>query len=148
MNAPAANPFTGLKAALAGLLSGGLFGLLMHVLFARRLAAALAALEALFARWQAGDLPPLALRPIATPRRPAAATAASARPACARRRRPAPARKPAATSAAVAAIPAFAPAHFAAVDLPAQQPTAKPRHARCTKIVPTDGRRCTPNLLR
>ncbi len=59
MNKPAANPFTGLKGALAGLMSGWM-ELLLGVLFRRRITAALAALEALFAQWQAGTLPPLA----------------------------------------------------------------------------------------
>jgi hypothetical protein len=54
---PASNPFTGLKGALAGLMSGGWMGLLLGLLFRRRIAPMLAALESLFAQWKAGTLP-------------------------------------------------------------------------------------------
>jgi predicted lipid-binding transport protein (Tim44 family) len=67
---PASNPFTGLKGALAGLMSGGWLGLLLGLLFRRRIAPMLAALESLFAQWQAGTLPLPATRCPA----PAAAT--------------------------------------------------------------------------
>jgi hypothetical protein len=60
---PVSNPFTGLKGALAGLMSGGLLGLLLSLLFRRRVAPMLAALESLFAQWQAGTLP-LAAAPL------------------------------------------------------------------------------------
>jgi hypothetical protein len=61
MNPSPPNPFTGLKGALAGLMSGGWLGLLLGLLFRRRIAPMLAALESLFAQWQAGTLP----RPVA-----------------------------------------------------------------------------------
>ncbi len=109
MNTPAANPFTGLKAALTGLLSGGWRGLVMHLLFYRRISAALAALEALFAQFQAGTLPaapaPAPQAPAQTPprktptpvQRPARARfgrATPRRPTTALRRRPGPPRRP------------------------------------------------------
>ena len=82
MNAHPANPFSGLKGALAGLMSGGLMGLLLHLLFRRHFAPALAALEDLYARWRAGTLPPPAMpapaaphaRPSGGPRRAPAGT--------------------------------------------------------------------------
>ncbi len=57
MNEPAANPFSGLKATLARLLYGGWLGLLLSLIYRRRITAALTALESLFAQWQAGTLP-------------------------------------------------------------------------------------------
>eukprot|EP01035_Chromulina_nebulosa_P050457 gene50457-68604_t len=48
MNKVSPNPFTGLKGALAGLMSGGVLGLLLTLLFQRRIAPLLAALESLF----------------------------------------------------------------------------------------------------
>jgi hypothetical protein len=56
MNMPSSNPFTGLKGALAGLMSGGWMGLLLSLVFRRRIHAALTALEGLFAQWKAGTL--------------------------------------------------------------------------------------------
>ena len=81
MNRPA-NPFTGLKKDLAGVLSS-LFGLLFSLLFARRITESLNALESLFAQWQAGTLPPI---PAPAPR---AAPRAAKRPTSPRARRPA-----------------------------------------------------------
>jgi hypothetical protein len=69
MNKTSSNPFTGLKGALAGLMSGGWMGLLLGLLFRRRIAPMLAALEGLFAQWQAGTLPiAVAVVPVRTMR--------------------------------------------------------------------------------
>jgi predicted lipid-binding transport protein (Tim44 family) len=77
---PASNPFTGLKGALAGLMSGGWVGLLLGLLFQRRIATMLAALEGLFAQWKAGTLAPLAVaQPVPAPVRHRAASPAVAR---------------------------------------------------------------------
>jgi hypothetical protein len=56
MNTYPANPFTGLKGALAGLMSGGLLGFLLSLLFRRKIAPMLEALEKLFAQFKAGTL--------------------------------------------------------------------------------------------
>eukprot|EP01035_Chromulina_nebulosa_P004722 gene4722-6440_t len=53
--------------ALAGLMSGGWLGLLLTLLFRRQIAPLLTALEGLFARWQAGTLPPAPVRTTARP---------------------------------------------------------------------------------
>ncbi len=45
---------------LARILSGGWMGLVLHLLYRRRIEAALTALEGLFAQWKAGTLAPLA----------------------------------------------------------------------------------------
>ncbi len=75
MHQPAANPFSGLKATLAGILSGGWMGWVLGLLLARRLTDALTALEGLFAQWKAGTLPPLPLPLPASPARTPAPTA-------------------------------------------------------------------------
>jgi hypothetical protein len=86
---PVSNPFTGLKGALAGLMSGGWMGLLLSLLFRRRIAPMLAALESLFAQWQAGTLVPLAVSvPLpAVPARAVARTPVASRQALAPRAR-------------------------------------------------------------
>ena len=126
MNAAASTPFSGLKAALTGLMSGGWIGLLLHLLYGRRIAAALGALEALFARWQAGALPPLQAAvpapvslapPQATPRKTTARSPAPRQAAPRRARRPA---RPAAR-AARSAIPPVRATHA---------PRPKPNHPR------------------
>ncbi len=81
MNTHPANPFTGLKGTLAGLLSGGVMGLLFALLFRRHLA--LAALERIYDMWRAGTL----AAPTAPERAPATRTP---RPACAPRASTAP----------------------------------------------------------
>ncbi len=133
---PASNPFTGLKGALAGLMSGGWMGLLLSVLFARRIAPMLAALERLFEQFRAGTLPLPA-----APLRPAARTPLigrrAAAPAAPRARRPGPAarRRPAAQAAA-APVRAAAWHPSAAPRLPEASPRAPhppPSHGRCTK---------------
>jgi hypothetical protein len=100
---PASNPFTGLKGALAGLMSGGWMGLLLGLLFRRRIAPMLAALEALFAQFKAGTLP----IPAAPGQAPAAARPAAPRAHhCPRHRTAAARRRPVARPAALGARPA------------------------------------------
>jgi hypothetical protein len=84
MNTSPPNPFSGLKGALAGLVSGGWVGLVLRLLFWRRIAPMLTALETLFAQWQAGTLPVPAAVVRASAQAPAAAPRAVA--PCARRR--------------------------------------------------------------
>jgi hypothetical protein len=153
MNTHPVNPFSGLKAALAGLMSGGWLGLLLTLLVYRRVAAALAALEGLFAQWQAGTLP----LPAAPAR--AAGTPAAA-PAPARRRAGAGGRTPAARAAApqmpavagrCAAVPSFpAPPPHAVFALRAGQPwnrrgaEAAGGDGRCRKNAAGRRHACTP----
>ncbi len=135
MSAPACNPFSGLKAALTGLLSGGWMGLMLHLFFRRHMTAALTALETLFAQWQAGTLPqapaaaPVAPRPVAA-RKPGAASAAGY-PRSPGRRPARPARAIAAKAPA-AELPAIAPRDR---DLPACPRRPPPRRARCRKTL-------------
>jgi hypothetical protein len=76
------NPFSGLKAMLARILSGGWMGLVLHLLYRRRIEAALTALEDLFAQWKAGTLaPPAAARPVALAMRAAEQVPAGGRQA-------------------------------------------------------------------
>jgi hypothetical protein len=78
--APSSNPFSGLKATLARILSGGWVGLVLHLLYRRRIEAALTALEDLFAQWKAGTLAPPAVAlapPAVAPVRTAARTPAA-----------------------------------------------------------------------
>jgi hypothetical protein len=83
--APSSNPFSGLKATLARILSGGWMGVVLHLLFRRRIEAALTALEDLFAQWKAGTLAPLA---VAVPMPAAGREVAAAGVAPARHRAP------------------------------------------------------------
>jgi hypothetical protein len=150
---PASNPFTGLKGALAGLMSGGWLGLLLGLLFQRRIARMLAALEGLFAQWKAGTLPlPTApVRPAA--RAPAARKQAAAPMESRARRAPASRCRPAVQAAAprapvwcrpgtpfARARPRFAPT------LGAPRPLR--RRARCTENADGRVRLRTPILLR
>jgi hypothetical protein len=106
MNTHAPNPFTGLKGALAGLMSGGWRGLLLGLLFRHRIAPMLAALEKLFAQFQAGTLK--------LPAAPAAGPQAAA-PAAPRPRAPTSYRRAsAARTRPVARAAAVRPAHGAA----------------------------------
>ena len=113
MNKPSPNPFSGLKASLALILSGGWMGLVLHLLFRRRITAALTALESLFAQWQAGLLPsarsPLAVAPaLAAGPSPAPTPANRQAQAAPRRRAPTPRRQrstPAISSGAVMRAP-------------------------------------------
>ncbi len=137
MNDPAANPFSGLKAILARIMSGGLMGLLLNLVFYRRLSAGLAALEDLFAQWKAGTLP-LPVLPARAPAQVAAPRPQSAvhRPARPRRlsvprratiRRRRPMTRTRAVSPVVFRRPTAAP-------LPRPSaPAPIPRRARCTK---------------
>ena len=135
MNKPALNPFTGLKGALAGLMSGGWLGLLLHLLFQRRIAPMLAALESLFAQFTAGTLPLPAV-----PVRTIASPPATRLPATAPRiRRPGPAarvRRQPVPPAAKSSIPqatwdATAPPHTHG-HAPYSAVVSRPR-ARCRK---------------
>ncbi len=127
MNTPLANPFSGLKAALATLLSGGWRGLVMHLLFYRRIQAALGALESLFAQWQAGTLPAIAPRPPAPARTPApSAPRPQSVPRAPRARRLAPRRRPVTTATSPsrrAQAPASAPLPIKRTQPPEPHPT-------------------------
>jgi hypothetical protein len=158
MNTSSSNPFTGLKGALAGLMSGGWMGLLLGLLFRRRIAPMLTALEKLFAQFQAGTLP----LPVA-PARPAAHTpaartlaartpAARARVAAPRARHPVPASRrrqvilPAAAPVRAAAwLPWAVPRLRAA---PARAPHPPPRYARSSKNAAAKPHSRTPILFR
>jgi hypothetical protein len=95
MNTHVPNPFTGLKGALAGLMSGGWMGLLLGLLFRRRIAPMLAALESLFAQWKAGTLP-VPVAPVRTGAQAPAGRAQAVAPLAPRARRHVPvARRPA-----------------------------------------------------
>jgi hypothetical protein len=99
MNTASPNPFSGLKGALAGLVSGGWMGLVLRLLFWRRIAPMLTALEGLFAQWKAGTLPVPAAPVRST--RPAAARPQMAAPRARRSpRAPASRRPPVARAAA------------------------------------------------
>jgi hypothetical protein len=156
---PASNPFTGLKGALAGLMSGGWMGLLLGLLFRRRIAPMLAALETLFAQWQAGTLAPLAVAlPIpAAPVRTIARTAAAERQAAApvaprvRRRRVPGSRRGPAIQAAAVRVCLVAWHRPAALRLPVpglRAPRPQRRRARCTKNDVGKAHLRTPVLLR
>ena len=132
MNTPASNPFSGLKAALAGLLSGGWMGLVLHLLFHRRIASALAALENLFAQWQAGTLPPPAAPARSAPALPTRAH--QARPGTVTRRRTAAtARTPTARTAPRGRSVTFLAWHSPRHAHPAAPPAPRPHPVRCRK---------------
>jgi predicted lipid-binding transport protein (Tim44 family) len=146
---PASNPFTGLKGALAGLMSGGWLGLLLGLLFRRRIAPMLAALEGLFAQWKAGTLPmPVAPAPVRRKEQPVRAQTAA--PRARRGSRPAARRRPIARVAASPVRPAAW--HRPGIALPA---SARPcallplrRRARCTKKRDGTAESRTSKLLR
>jgi hypothetical protein len=122
---PVSNPFTGLKGALAGLMSGGWMGLLLGLLFRRRIAPMLAALESLFAQWQAGTLPiPTA------PVRPAA-QAPSGRTPATRKQAAAPAE-----SRARCRVPASRRRHVIQAAATSVQPAAWPPSAAPRALLP------------
>jgi hypothetical protein len=155
MNTSQSNPFTGLKGALAGLMSGGWMGLLLGLLFRRRIAPMLAALETLFAQWKAGTLAPLAVA-LPIPAVPASAAASPAAPR-ARRRVAAPRRRARAgrrcpIACATTPRPQRATVfHPRTQDSPAPgQPAAAPshHHDRCTSRLHRAAHRRTPKLLR
>jgi hypothetical protein len=156
MNTHPTNPFTGLKGALAGLMSGGWLGLLLGLLFRRRIAPMLVALEKLFEQFRAGTLPVPA-----TPARIRAASQAPAARAPAASRagaRPNHSRRPAAPDMRQpVAHPAVLPVQEAAwkgvsrlaCPKPAlRAPLAVPRHARCTENRQGKAYTCTPKLFR
>ncbi len=151
MNIPA-NPITGLKGALAGLMSGGWMGLVLHLFFLRRITAALTALESLFAQWQAGTLAPLpaateppTIAPAAIP--VSSAAAAPRRPSGSPRRTRArdhasACRPPASADGSLPVVQArgtaiaVTPPHASFGSAPAR--TWPRRHARCsTKAIAT-----------
>ncbi len=143
------NPFTGLKGALAGLMSGGWLGLLLGLLFRRRIAPMLAALESLFAQWQAGTLPiptvpvrPTARTPVARPQ-PAAPAAPRARRVAASRRRQV------IQTAAAPVRPAAGHPPAASHELTPRQraPHPPPHRARCRKNAAAEPHSSTPKLL-
>jgi predicted lipid-binding transport protein (Tim44 family) len=146
---PASNPFTGLKGALAGLMSGGWLGLLLGLLFRRRIAPMLAALESLFAQWKAGTLPmPAAPAPglvrVRGIARAAAAGRQAAVPGVSR-----PRRQPAARAAAPRVVACCRPeaSLSSALLLPAPAPRALRllrRRARCTTDPCGKEQTCTP----
>jgi hypothetical protein len=158
------NPFSGLKASLARILSGGWMGLVLHVLFARRINAALTALEDLFAQWKAGTLasPAIALASPAValavgiparvrttaPARAAGRQAAVPAAPHALRSRPAARRR----LVAQAAAPRVARFHAAGVPdrlAPALDgPRPSRRRARCTKRIEGKAPWSSPNLFR
>jgi predicted lipid-binding transport protein (Tim44 family) len=149
MNTPSAsNPFTGLKGALAGLMSGGWMGLLLGLLFRRRIAPMLAALESLFAQWKAGTLP----MPPAAPLRPTARTPTAARQAAtpsaprARCRVPTARRMQVAQRAAAGIRPTVPPPSVAPQrPMPSlRAPHPSRRHARCTKNANGEAQSRTP----
>jgi predicted lipid-binding transport protein (Tim44 family) len=149
---PASNPFTGLKGALAGLMSGGWLGLLLGLLFRRRIAPMLAALESLFAQWKAGTLP----MPPAAPLRPTARTPTATRQAAApsapraRCRVPTARRRQIIQPAVALVRPAAAhpPAAPRAPAPPRRAPHPPPNRARCRKNAAAKRRPGMPNLLR
>jgi hypothetical protein len=132
MNTSSSNPFTGLKGALAGLMSGGWLGLLLGLLFRRRIAPMLAALETLFEQFRAGTLAPLAVAlPIpAAPARPTARTPAPRTQAAAPRAR----RTPGSRRGQIIP-PAAAPVRPAAGHQPAASrlPVASPHALRASR---------------
>ena len=147
MNTHAPNPFTGLKGTLDGLMSGGLLGLLLSLLFRRRIGPMLAALENLFAQFQAGALAPPALAltlPAAAPAPPAGKQTAAPRRRPPVRRKPIP-RAGAAAAAAPAPVVAWygadAPRRPASIPRP-QNPSR--RSARCRKNRSSKPRLATP----
>jgi hypothetical protein len=147
----ASNPFTGLKGALAGLMSGGWVGLLLGLLFRRRVAPMLAALEGLFAQWKAGTLPlpaaparPAARSPATARRQPAAVAGPRARRTPAERCRQV-------IPAAVAPVrPAgrHVPAASRALTPAARAPYPPPRDPRCRKNAAAAPSLGTPKLSR
>ncbi len=147
MNNATPNPFTGLKGALAGLMSGGVMGWLLALLFHRRIAPMLAALETLFAQFKAGTLPLPPAPAQATPRTPRPQSAAAR--ACPRPRASTPRRRATAPRQPVA--PAAIRPVADAPRLPWPSPRARPMHrhrARCTKNDDPNARLRTPYLLR
>jgi hypothetical protein len=104
---PSPNPFSGLKATLARILSGGWMGLVLHLLFRRRIEAALTALEGLFAQWKAGTLAPLAVA-LPVPAVPAMRTGTRARAAGGQVAAAPRGRRPVAAACAVAVSPVTA----------------------------------------
>ncbi len=134
MNTHAPNPFTGLKGALAGLMSGGWLGLLLGLLFRRRIAPMLAALETLFAQWKAGTLPIQAAGRVTAP-----VVAAGRQAAAPRARHRAGRRAPAAPAQPVAAAPRLRtpPVRAAEASRPLLPTLHVPlplcRHGRCTE---------------
>jgi hypothetical protein len=146
--APSSNPFSGLKAMLARILSGGWMGLVLHLLYRRRIEAALTALEDLFAQWKAGTLAPPAVAlavpaapapaPIRTTARTPAAGRRGAAPAAARARCPVvAARRPQAAAPRVPATAWRRPAVLHPIAAALYAPHPSRRRARCTKN--TDG---------
>jgi hypothetical protein len=139
MNTHPENPFTGLKGALAGLMSGGVTGWLLALFFRRHFAPAFAALERIYDIWKAGTLagpaaPVEAQRPlrVRTPA-PVSAPAAPSRPA-GRRRASARARRPANCTLALRRRQfTWSSAQPGDVRLPSSHPpNRKPDRARCT----------------
>jgi hypothetical protein len=147
MNISPSNPFTGLKGALAGLMSGGWLGLLLGLLFRRRIAPMLAALESLFAQWKAGTLPvPAAPGPVRAAGRASAADRRAGPPAAPRVRAPAAHGRPV-EPAVVARIRVVAWGRPAAMRLPVTALRALlplRRRARCTKNGAGGAHSCTP----
>ncbi len=151
MNTSPSNPFTGLKGALAGLMSGGWMGLLLGLLFRHRIAPMLAALEGLFAQWKAGTLalPAAPVRPTTrTPvaRKQAAAPAAPrahCRGSVSRRRH---VTQPVAARVQPPSWPALAAPRLPMPSLRASPPSR--RHGRCTKNAASKARTRTLKLLR
>jgi hypothetical protein len=156
MKTASPNPFSGLKAMLARILSGGWMGLVLHFLVRRRINEALTALEELFAQWKAGTLAPLA---VALPV-PAAAPAGAVGPRVAappQARRRAPRGVPAAQRpapplrhlpGALAAAPRVRVAAFQAADVPlSSAPALSPlrRRARCRRILTARRAAAHPN---
>jgi hypothetical protein len=151
MNIPASpNPFSGLKATLARILSGGWMGLVLGLLFQRRIHAALSALESLFAQWQAGTLPLPAVAIPARGRTDPLPRATARQVAGSRARRPAGRRRPVIQAATLRVRPA-AWHRPGAVHPLAPSPCAlrvPRRRARCSENA--DGKACfgTPILFR
>jgi hypothetical protein len=146
---PASNPFTGLKGALAGLMSGGWLGLLLGLLFQRRIARMLGALEGLFAQWKAGTLPlPAAPAPV----RPSARTpAARKRAAAPRARRVGASRCRQVMQTAARRSQAAAwhrPVRLRLRGSPSHALRPPPRPARCSKNAAGKVRSRTPILFR
>jgi hypothetical protein len=155
---PASNPFTGLKGALAGLMSGGLLGLLLSLLFRRKIAPMLEALERLFAQFKAGTLPlPAVAAPVPAPapagttaRAPQADAAAAPR---ARRHNRAPRRPrlPVERRRPVTPARVAVGCHSGASRPPAtvlRAVSPPPHQARCRKNAATKIRPSMPRLLR
>jgi hypothetical protein len=150
MNTSSPNPFTGLKGALAGLMSGGWLGLLFGLLFRRRIAPMLAVLEKLFEQFRAGTLPLPAAPVRPTARTSAGRTQAAASAAPRARCRPASRRSQVILAAAAPVRPAVGhPLAASRVPAPAARaPHPPPCPARCSKNAASRSRPGTSKLLR